>query len=65
MRYVPAQLMAQRLRVVRVHLHVELSARDRDISHAAVEKLAVRLLRVHMDSTRSAVWPWLLWLVTA
>src|ERR1035441_9494396 len=28
MRHVPAELLAQRLRVVRIHLHVELGARD-------------------------------------
>ena len=49
MRYVLAQRMAQRPGVVGVHLHIELRPRHRDISHAAIEKLAVRLLRVHMD----------------
>ena len=42
-RHVPAELLAQHLRIVRVHLHIELRPRDGDIRHAAIQQLAVRL----------------------
>jgi hypothetical protein len=48
-RDVAAQLVSQRLRVVRVHLHVKLSPRHRHIGHVAVDEFAGSLYRVHVD----------------
>jgi len=43
-----AQLRSQSLRIVRVHLHVKLSARHRHLGHAAVDEFAGSLFRVHV-----------------
>jgi hypothetical protein len=48
-RNIAAQLVPQRFRVIRVHLHVELSARHRYIGHTAVDEFAWGLFRVHVD----------------
>jgi len=51
--------------VVRVELDIEPAARDGDVREALIDEGFPALRGIDLHRTRSAVRPWLLWLVTA